>query len=90
MKEEKMYGSSLRGMRSALKEGLLELGARNDNVVVLDCETGTATNILAFKQTYPDRFVSLGVAEQNAVSFAFGVSRTGFVPIVPLFSAFLT
>jgi len=85
-----MYGSSLRGMRSALKEGLLELGARNDNVVVLDCETGTATNILAFKQTYPDRFVSLGVAEQNAVSFAFGVSRSGFVPIVPLFSAFLT
>ncbi|HZG58104.1 transketolase family protein [Paenibacillus sp.] len=89
MKEEKMYGSSLRGMRSAFKEALLELGARNDKVVVLDCETGTATNILAFKSRYPDRFVSLGVAEQNAISFAFGISRSGYVPIVPLFSAFI-
>jgi transketolase len=39
---------------------------------------------------FPNRFVTTGVAEQSGLSFAFGVARTGFVPIVPLFSSFLT
>lgn len=90
MSEEKMYGSSLRGMRTVLKETLLEMGRKNEKVVVIDCETGTATNILAFRKEFPERFISLGVAEQNSISFAFGVARTGYIPIVPLFGSFLT
>lgn len=85
-----MYGCTLRGMRTVLKETLLELGRKNEKVVVIDCETGTATNILAFKKEFPDRFVELGVAEQNSISFAFGVVRSGYIPIVPLFGSFLT
>jgi len=90
LNEEQIYGVSLKGMRSVLKETLLEIGRRNGKVIVIDCETGTATNILAFKEEFPDRFVSLGVAEQNAISFAFGVAREGFIPIVPLFGSFMT
>lgn len=90
MSEELMYGSSLKGMRTALKETLLEVARMNDKVVVIDCETGTATNILSFKKEFPDRFIELGVAEQNSISFAFGVSRSGYIPIVPLFGSFLT
>lgn len=90
MKDEKMYGSSLKGMRSALKETLLELGQRDERVVVIDCETATATNIISFKHRFPERFVELGICEQNAVSFAFGVARSGLIPIVALFGSFLT
>jgi transketolase len=90
MSEEKMYGSSLKGMRSALKETLLEVARQNERVVVIDCETGTATNILGFKKAFPDRFIELGVAEQNSISFAFGIASAGLVPIVPLFSSFMT
>jgi transketolase len=85
-----MYGSSLKGMRTALKETLFELLNSNTKAVVIDCETGTATNILPLKSEFPDRFIELGVAEQNAVSFAFGVSVSGYIPIVPLFGSFLT
>jgi transketolase len=90
MSEELMYGSSLKGMRTALKETLIELARSNEKVVVIDCETGTATNILPFKKEFPDRFIELGVAEQNSISFAFGVAASGYIPIVPLFGSFLT
>ena len=90
MSEKMRYGCSLKGMRSTLADTLLEIGQKYEKAVVIDCETGTATNILDFRDTYPNRFVTMGVAEQNGLSFAFGVSRTGFIPIVPLFSAFMT
>jgi transketolase len=90
MSEKKMYGASLKGMRATLGDTLVEIGRSNEKAVVIDCETGTATNILEFRDTFPDRFVTTGVAEQSGISFAFGVARSGFIPIVPLFSSFLT
>jgi transketolase len=90
MRVEQIYGTSLKGQRTVLKEALLDLGRANERVVVIDCETGTATNILAFGEAFPDRFVKLGVAEQNAISFAFGVARSGLIPIIPIFASFLT
>jgi len=88
--EEKVYGVSLKGMRTALRDILLHIGKNNEKVVVIDCETGTATNVIQFKKEIPQRYVSLGVAEQNAISFAFGVASMGLIPVVPLFGAFLT
>ena len=90
MSEKMMYGASLKGMRAAFGETLVELGKKNENIVVVDCETGTATNILGFRDSFPDRYLTLGVAEQNGISFAFGLSRSGLIPVVSLFSAFMT
>jgi transketolase len=73
-----------------MRDTLIDIGGVNRQVVVIDCETATATNILRFKDKYPDRFISLGVAEQNALSFAFGAAREGLIPFVILFGAFLT
>ncbi len=84
-----MYGSSLGGFRAALAETLVEIGHENPNLVVVDAETGTATNAIAFRDAFPDRYVTCGIAEQAAVSFAFAVSRCGRIPVVPLFSCFL-
>ena len=90
MSEKLMYGSSVKGMRAALGETLVQLGHENEKVIVIDAETGTATNIFDFRDTFPERFITVGVAEQSAISFAFGASRNGFIPFVPLFSSFLT
>ncbi len=90
MSEKMMYGCKLKGMRVTLNETLVELGHENEKVIVVDAETGTATNIFGFKETFPERFVTTGVAEQSAISFAFGVSRNDYIPFIPLFSAFLT
>ncbi len=54
----------------------------------LDCQTAMPTAAVAFAKAFPERFIDLGIAEQNAVSFAAGLARMGFVPIVPLFACF--
>jgi transketolase len=89
MSEKMMYGASLKGFRSVLADKLVELGARYKNMVVVDAETGTATNILDFKAAYPDRYVTTGIAEQTALSFASSLSRAGKIAVTPLFSCFM-
>lgn len=84
-----MYGASLKGFRATLSETLAELGREHENLVVVDAETGTATNAIGFKEHFPDRYVTCGIAEQAAISFAFALSRCGKIPVVPLFSCFL-
>ena len=90
MSEKMMYGCSLKGFRSQLEDSLISLGNKYDDMVVVDAETGTATNILGFRDAYPDRYVTCGIAEQAAISFAFGLARSGLRPVVPLFSCFMT
>ena len=89
MAEKMMYCCSLKGFRATLSDTLLALGAQYPHMVVVDSETGTATNVLDFRDAYPDRFVTTGIAEQTAVSFAYALSRCGMIPVVPLFSCFL-
>lgn len=84
-----MYGCALKGFRAALGDTLLALGSQYRNMVVIDSETGTATNVMEFREQYPDRFVTMGIAEQTAISFAFALSRCGMIPVVPMFSCFL-
>jgi transketolase len=90
MSEKMMYGASLKGFRSVLADKLVELGGKYKNMVLIDAETATATNVIDFKKAYPDRYVTMGIAEQTAVSFAFALSRSGKIPVTPLFSCFLS
>lgn len=82
------YGVSQGNIRQLFGEALVSLGQANPDVVVLDCQTAMPTAAIAFAKVFPDRFIDLGIAEQNAVSFAAGLARMGFIPIVPLFACF--
>jgi transketolase len=89
MSEKMMYGASLKGFRAVLADKLVELGGKYKNMVVVDAETGTATNILDFKSAYPGRYITAGIAEQAALSFASSLARSGKIAVTPLFSCFL-
>ena len=82
------YGVSQGDIRQLFGEALVAAGRANSQVVVLDCQTAMPTAAVAFARAFPDRFIDLGIAEQNAVSFAAGLARMGFVPILPLFACF--
>ncbi|RPI10925.1 MAG: transketolase family protein [Zetaproteobacteria bacterium] len=82
------YGVSQGNIRQLFGEALVGIGRANPDVVVLDCQTAMPTAAVAFAKAFPDRFIDLGIAEQNAVSFAAGLARMGFIPIVPLFACF--
>jgi transketolase len=82
------YGVAQGNIRQLFGEALVALGQANPDVIVLDCQTAMPTAAVAFAKAFPDRFIDLGIAEQNAISFAAGLARMGFVPIVPLFACF--
>jgi len=82
------YDVSQGNIRQLFGDALVALGQANPNVIVLDCQTAMPTAAVTFARAFPDRFIDLGIAEQNAVSFAAGLARMGFVPILPLFACF--
>lgn len=69
---------------------LLELGRRRDDVVVLSADLSKYTDVLPFAEAFPDRFVQVGMAEQNMMGIAGGLAKTGFLPIAVTYGVFAT
>jgi len=78
----------MKDMREIFGEAIIEVARENERVVVVDSDVAIATKALAFKDVFPDRFIQMGVAEQNTVSFAAGLSTLGFIPVVNEFACF--
>ncbi len=58
-------------------------------VVVLSADLTSSTEANGFQAAYPDRFFSMGVAEQNMLSFAAGMAKEGYIPLVHTFAVFI-
>ena len=74
--------------RQSYGETLAELGKENPNIVVLDADLSTATKTNIFAKEFPERFFDMGIAEQNLVSTAAGMSTCGKIPYVSTFAVF--
>lgn len=68
---------------------LVEWARDRPEVVVLSADLTGSTEIDLFRDTYPERFFSMGMAEQNMMSFAGGLAREGLYPFVHTFAVFL-
>lgn len=68
---------------------LVEWARGKPQVVVLSADLTSSTEINLFRDTYPERFFSLGMAEQNMLSFAGGLAREGYFPFVHTFAVFM-
>ena len=64
------------------------MGEINPKVVVLTCDLTNSVRVEAFKKKFPDRFFQFGVAEQNMMSIAAGMSLTGYIPYVCTYGVF--
>ena len=74
--------------RQSYGEVLLELGKENDEVVVFDADLATATKTNLFAKEFPKRFFEMGIAEQNMLGVAAGMSTCGKIPYVSTFAVF--
>jgi transketolase len=74
--------------RDGFGKALLELGETNDKVVVLCADLAESTRVLAFKEKYPDRYIEIGVAEQNLATIASGLANYGKIPFITSYAAF--
>ncbi|MCK5286121.1 MAG: transketolase family protein [Candidatus Pacebacteria bacterium] len=78
----------LKSTRDGFGEALLELGQENENIVVLSADLTESTRADKFAEKYPERFVQVGVAEQDMASVASGMSAMGKIPFMTSFSIF--
>jgi transketolase len=76
--------------RDGYGEGMIELGQADPNVVVLGADLSDSTRALWFKEKFPERFFSFGIAEQNMLGAAAGLSLAGKIPFVCTYGVFLS
>ena len=78
----------MQNMRDAFGECLVRLAAQRQDFVVLDADVAGGTGTHIFRDAYPERFIQCGIAEQNMMSVAAGISTTGLIPIVTCYAVF--
>ncbi|KPK03072.1 MAG: transketolase [Anaerolineae bacterium SG8_19] len=76
-------------MRDVFGDALLAVATENPKVVVLDGDLGNSTKAERVRQTFPERFFNIGIAESNLVGIGAGLAGAGFIPWITSFSSFL-
>ena len=76
--------------RQSYGEALLELGRKNEKVVVLDADLAGATKTNIFAKEIPERFFDMGIEEQDMISTAAGFATCGKIPFASTFAVFAT
>lgn len=78
-----------KALRTVFGETLAELGNGHPEIVVLDGDVGSSSGAAVFEAAHPDRFLQMGIAEQNMLGVAAGLASAGFVPVVSGFACFV-
>lgn len=68
---------------------MIDFAAKHPEVLVMSADLGSSCEVKKFRQVYPDRYLTMGIAEQNMCSWAAGMAREGFRPFLHTFSVFL-
>ena len=74
--------------RQSYGEKLLEIGEKNEDIVVLDADLAEATKTSIFAKNNPERFFDMGISEQDMMSTAAGLSTFGKIPFASSFAMF--
>ena len=78
------------GARATLGIAALELAKQIDNLMVLTCDVSTSAGLDRFRKTYPEKYLDLGIAEQNMIGVAAGLASENFNVITTTFAPFQT
>src|ERR1700739_3506313 len=77
-------------MRDVWGDTLVALGDTNENLLVLDADLANSTKADKFAKAHPERFLQMGIAEQNFVGAAVGLATVGYIPWLLGFTVFFT
>ncbi len=78
------------GARATLGIAALELAKEIDNLMILTCDVSTSAGLDRFRKTYPEKYLDLGIAEQNMIGVAAGLASENFNVITTTFAPFQT
>lgn len=85
----KHCGAGLPSYTSIFGQTLCNLASRDETIFAITAAMPEGTGTECFRQTYPERFVDVGICEQHAVTFAAGLATQGYKPAVAIYSTFL-
>ncbi|HEY6056894.1 MAG TPA: hypothetical protein VIV06_02630, partial [Candidatus Limnocylindrales bacterium] len=77
-----------RAMREVFGETVAELANDDPRVVMLDADLGSSTKADIFEHAHPERYLPMGIAEQNMLGVAAGLASVGMMPFISTFIAF--
>jgi transketolase len=78
----------LKATRDGFSEGILEAAERDENIVVLSADVSASVRAAEFKKRYPERYIEVGVAEQNLALVASGLANAGKIPFIATYAVF--
>jgi len=78
------------GSRATYGQAILMLAERKENLMVLSADLGNSSGLERFRKTYPEKFVNVGIAEQNMVGVAAGLAKEGYVVFASSFAPFIS
>jgi len=87
---EKIFADDIeqKPTRDGYGYGLVELGGKNPDVVALCADLAESTRSLWFKEKFPERYIEMGVAEQNMAAIAAGLAVSGKIPFISSYAVF--
>lgn len=80
--------NKLMSPRDMYGKTLLELGKKNSNIFVVNADVAAATKVGLFGEKHKDRYINVGICEQNMVGVSAGLARSGFIPVMSTFACF--
>src|SRR6266481_3217160 len=80
----------MKAMRDVWGDTLVALGKANPNVLVMDADLANSTKADKFAKACPERFLQMGIAEQNLIGTAVGLASVGYIPWLSTFAIFFT
>jgi len=78
------------GSRGVFGQAVLSIGESTPNLMVLSADLGNSSGLDRFKATYPDKFLNIGIAEQNMIGAAAGLAKEGFNVFATSFAPFIS
>ncbi len=81
---------SLLGSGGALSSAAMELGENKPEVLMMTADLRDYSGLKRFGQTYPERMINVGIAEQNLIGVAAGLAKEGFIPFANTYASFCT
>lgn len=82
--------SKYKGTREAFTQALIDLAETDDRFLLVSPDSLKAMRATSFADRFPERYVEVGIAEQNAVAVAAGLASSGLIPYVATYAGFIT
>ena len=76
--------------RDGYGEAILELAEKKNDVIILDADVAKSTRTVWVAEKFPEKFIDIGISEQDMVGIAAGLSVEGFIPFVSTYGVFLS